>query len=761
MQLRISQINRRVLRAGPGMFAGAAMRALLDQAAPADWLLLFRQASGYVVTSLEALQRRLRDDSQLLSRRLSDLELPTSPALELDSTLEQAEAQAQRTGYAVIERAGETYGVVSPPHLALGQPNLERLRDLLAEWQPPKGPGVLSDGEVISRDLSPAPQLETLPQRNDRYVNTDFAGAAAPGQPLDRKQPLQQGQAYYFRVHVGEAEASSIEAAPALLPAQLLRETVDLRVVIFSEDFGLSEDTGVLRVPTDGPASVAEPASTPAGIAAGDPLLSERLFFLVRVPGGKRGVCSLRVNIYRNSMLVQSRLVRARVGAGRPLAENGAQLLSALDYNLSPALTPGHLGAVAPHKLSLMLNADDEGNQAFRLVGQEGQELFSNSAPLPAGLIGDLLSQARGALRRAAWGSDAEWDGTASYRYEPSAAAAKLAGQLTSDLGDLAAAGARIYAAIKDNLGRGKHGAEQLRALMRTPGAVQMASKLDASDIVPIALIYDYKIDSQDIRGLCPQFEQSLAKVQQTGGSLADQPCFKGDCPSRDNLNLVCPSGFWGFRHDIGVPTPTPYGPPVSLTIPYHDQPLIDLATYADFEQLGPHLRWFGTLAATVKRESDRAAVISLLTSTEPQLVYFYCHGVLQGTRPSLKVGSKANPGYLTYDNWSNLGIEWPEARPLVFVNGCHTTAIGPDQALNLVRALVQQAEAAGVIGTEITIFEPLAQGFAQALLPLFLNGVPLGRAVREARLALLAQRNPLGLVYTPHAYAELKLQKV
>lgn len=762
MQLRLSHLNRQVLRAGPGMFAGAAMRALLEQAAPADWLLICHSGTGYLVTSLAALQRRLRDDPQLLSRRLSDLELPTSPALELDSTLEQADALAQRTGYAVIERAGEAYGVISPPHLALGQPNLERLRDLLAEWQPPKGAGVLSDGEVISRDLSPAPapQLETLPQRNNRYVNTDFADEEAPSQPLDKSQPLQQGRAYYFRVHVGEAEASSIEAAPALLPAFVLRETVDLRVVIFSEDFELGEDTGVLRVPTADPASVAEPASTPAGMAAGDPLLAERLFFLVRVPGSKRGICSLRVNLYRNSMLVQSRLVRARVGAGRPLAESGAQLVSTLDYNLSPALAPGHLSEVAPHKLSLMLNADEQGNQAFRLVGQQGQELFSNSAPLPTGLIGDLLTQARGALRRAAWGSEAEWDNQAEYRYEPNTAAAKLAGQLARDLGDLAAAGARIYAAIKDNLGRGKHGAEQLRALMRAPGAVQMASKLDASDIVPIALIYDYKIDSQDIRGLCPQFEQSLAKVQQAGGPLADEPCFKGDCPSRDNLNLVCPSGFWGFRHDIGVPTPTPYGPPVALTIAYQEKPLLDLATYADFEQIGAHMRWFGTLDSTIKRESDRAAVIKLFTSTQPQLVYFYCHGVLQDTRPSLKIGSKASPGYLTYDNWSNLGIEWPEARPLVFVNSCHSTAIGPEQALNLVRALVQQAEAAGVIGTEITIFEPLAQGFAQALLPLFLSGVPLGRAVREARLALLAQRNPLGLVYTPHAYAELKLQQ-
>jgi hypothetical protein len=104
------------------------------------------------------------------------------------------------------------------------------------------------------------------------------------------------------------------------------------------------------------------------------------------------------------------------------------------------------------------------------------------------------------------------------------------------------------------------------------------------------------------------------------------------------------------------------------------------------------------------------------------------------------------------------LRIRWPQARPLIFINGCHTTAISPAQALNLVKVLVERTAAAGVIGTEITIFEELAQPFAETLLPLFLAGVPLGRAMRETRLQLLARNNPLGLVYTPHAYPLLRL---
>jgi hypothetical protein len=68
---------------------------------------------------------------------------------------------------------------------------------------------------------------------------------------------------------------------------------------------------------------------------------------------------------------------------------------------------------------------------------------------------------------------------------------------------------------------------------------------------------------------------------------------------------------------------------------------------------------------------------------------------------------------------------------------------------------------AAGVIGTEITVFEPLARAFAEACLRRFLEGATLGAAVRGARLELLGQGNPLGLAYIPFALPGLRLQRV
>ena len=103
--------------------------------------------------------------------------------------------------------------------------------------------------------------------------------------------------------------------------------------------------------------------------------------------------------------------------------------------------------------------------------------------------------------------------------------------------------------------------------------------------------------------------------------------------------------------------------------------------------------------------------------------------------------------------------LVWEKIRPLVFINGCHTTQITPERALDFVSGFIETSGAAGVIGTEITIFEPLAVQFAEECLRRFLfENQTLGEAVRGARLHLLKQGNPLGLVYIPYALPALKL---
>jgi len=67
---------------------------------------------------------------------------------------------------------------------------------------------------------------------------------------------------------------------------------------------------------------------------------------------------------------------------------------------------------------------------------------------------------------------------------------------------------------------------------------------------------------------------------------------------------------------------------------------------------------------------------------------------------------------------------------------------------------------AAGVIGTEITIFTSLAYAFATTFFDRFAGKPPqqLGPAVRSTRLELLRRGNPLGLAYVAYGRADAAL---
>jgi hypothetical protein len=94
-----------------------------------------------------------------------------------------------------------------------------------------------------------------------------------------------------------------------------------------------------------------------------------------------------------------------------------------------------------------------------------------------------------------------------------------------------------------------------------------------------------------------------------------------------------------------------------------------------------------------------------------------------------------------------------------VFLNGCFTAGFRPDALSPFISRLVEDRAASGVIGTEITVFEPFAAELALLFLARFLAGQSAGDALLEARRILLARRNPLGLVYTLYAAADLRLR--
>ena len=614
-----------------------------------------------------------------------------------------------------------------------------------------------------------------------RVVNTGFSSGESPGDLLNASQPLITGVDCFFWLQIGAPMAESIEIEPVSLPQ--VPDKTRLTVVLFPFRDGLEirdgADIGELEV--QGPAArvIRQPAEYPDNWPARD----ARLYFPVRVPAAP-GTYRLRCNIYWGQLLLQSRLVTANaVAAGTTGEATERQLRADLDYTISNQLEPAHINRLEPegisHRLSLMLNSNGDATHNVHVFGREGDTVVKKG-DLQFGEmeLAEMIENARQKLRLASWGHEAEYREEWDYLYgdvenELAAWRANEPGsdrfikQLRHDLASMAKSGYRFYDKLKDELL--DDDVEAFEKLLRQPAMLQVAFKRSIQHLLPAALVYDYRIlstlEPESFR-LCSTFEAALRE----GADLSQTDCWQGECPQREAWDVVCPSGFWGFRHylgmpltlcdeqdsgDDGQPCPVP-DPPAFIS---YDELRLGVGVATDLPLWGEHQQGLFRL-----QPEEHWLVIDdinkLLQTFDdpPHLLYFYCHGGLDDGAATLEFGPADPRARIDRTIWGH--ASWKSPRPLVFINGCHTTAVTPEKAMDLVEPLLRRAHSAGVVGTEVTIFEPLATRFAEACFRRFFAGRPIGHALRDARIELLQQGNPLGLVYIPFVLAGLRLRR-
>jgi hypothetical protein len=594
-------------------------------------------------------------------------------------------------------------------------------------------------------------------RRIERVVNTGFASVNQVDTPIDPAMPLACNQTFYLWLEIGHTVAGAIDVVPTPLPP--LPTEAQLKVALFALTDGIKStpgaDVGELQLLRNGEVRVTRQPMQQPSISKDSDLLARRLFFPVQTQE-HAGVFSLLCNIYYEQILIQSRLIQARVRHNTyPMYRTWA-LRSVVNYTLSRTISPAYLTRLASHRLSLMSNNNADNTLNFCFFGSSGEELFKSDVLRDEHQVQNLIEQARGVLLQAAL------DEGQRYRYDED----KLRdiNRLQEDLIRFAIQGYRIYDVIIGHAGIAgiPEMAKALAKLMREPGFVQFAMKQSPRYVPPVALIYDYPLDTNAIRTsytLCPAFLEAF----HNNTPLEEIDCFKGVCPTRekDTLTTICPSGFWGYRHSLGIPLSIGPGLDAPPEIAYQGSLLCAAGVLIDqkFTMREAHIQKMRMLWPNLKWDyaDTRYETLKLLKTTTPHLVYFYCHGgISKNDIPYIQVGLPEERG-ITRDNLRAADIEWDDPRPLVFINGCHTTALEPEKAVEFVSAFIERS-AAGVIGTEITIFEPLACTFAEECLRHFLQGVPIGEAVRRARLALLQTGNPLGLVYVPYVLPSLRL---
>jgi hypothetical protein len=583
-------------------------------------------------------------------------------------------------------------------------------------------------------------------------VNTGFSRSVNAAAPLSPQRTLACKGSYYFWLDIGKPAGRSIELTPIDLPAVVSPDT-ELTVALFAFDDELEvatgADIGSLRVQADQSVTVQRPAAQPEPGPNSSELTERRLFFPIRTPR-KPGIYRLRCHIYHEQLLLQSRVITARVT--RRSMPFPRALRSVVDYTLVKTFEQAKVSQLGGHRLSVMINAGTDGTHTFRFWGERE---FKQDASFGAGELQDLLDQARSGLRRAAWGDESPWVGQRD-RYDKPPDLALL----KDDLVRLAIRGYRAYDHIVNRLAGGAAASAALAELMVPSGTIQIAHKESARLLLPASLLYDWGFDTNAPPSefkLCPEFLADL----QAPADLAEAACFRDGCPHREEGTTICPSGFWGYRHRIGLPVSVANAPEIIPEIDWITAPrlAVGVSTDAALIHRVTHEQALRKLRSSLewRYAADREQVFTMLRDTKAHLVYFYCHGGMSGTVPYIQVGPLTERG-ITIDNLRYKRILWDRPRPLVFINGCHTTALEPRAAFEMVSGFVENAQASGVIGTEITVFEPLATAFAEACVGRFLNGIPIGEAVRAGRLALLKVGNPLGLVYVPWVLASLRL---
>jgi len=674
--------------------------------------------------------------------------------------------------------------------LATALPFLRRAADVALEGPPFRGAGGGAPSQTVEllddADDRPAPPPEVRrrgqrakpPRARIEYgiggLEAESAAevSASPPQPEPPRRVLSHGfsetgggdivgrtlapgRSYEFFVEIGvRLAAAAIDVRAVEISVGRVPAGRRIRVALFSFDGEMAcepeGDVGDFVFLGDGTLAVAR---QPGAAALAEPS-GKRLRFRVRT-STSIGVQRLRCNLYLDHVLLVSTLVRARVAEG---AETAADALEAeSDYVFSGTLDGAKLAGMREHTLSVLLNDDGNGTHGFRFFGA-GE--FKADCSLQDGDVADLVTSVRKRLRFVSWGGEDEIvpGAPAAYRYEHPVPREVLAAHLFT----LARAGRKAWDVLAQRLTGSADAQRRLRELMGVPGRVQIVSKESARLVVPAAMFYDRKPRAalpDSALSLCPEFQRALGDA----APLEDAACFRGACPHVDDDHVMCPSGFWGFRHDIGMPYSVgegKTGAPLDGAIEIERSvPLSILAGVAtDLGTWQAHLQEMKPLgfdpAAAVKSVPDFLA--SYRTGAQ-QLVYLYGHGGLQDGTPFFVIGGPGGE-VLMRDSLQDF-VPSHSRRPLVFLNGCHSAGLTPERAIDLVSGFVQTGRASGVVGTEISVFEALAAEFARECLQRFVGaGQELGRAVRGARLALLKRGNPLGLVYIVYAPVDLHL---
>ena len=449
-----------------------------------------------------------------------------------------------------------------------------------------------------------------------------------------------------------------------------------------------------------------------------------------------------------------------------------------------PELTPE--GEVTEYRVALNLTLNGDGNGQHRILIKGHPESTPVWRPYNPSASAEILKNARQELSNCFCQRDADYNalsGTKGLNDQNG----KDYRQFTRDIYKMALLGESLYNAVFSRVqlgGTGKDWDEwqsEFRRTITSTSVIQVARTGPAEYVLPWALLYDYPLPDEDRIDWCDVIKEWGSDGIRT---KTPEPC----CPHKDEpkhkSNIICPYGFWGLRHFIEQP-PSPlyksdetnkYELPTGVTDEIRINASVKLAvaitrdTDLDQSAIIRHLQTLKEeMAFSPSEEADDWNKVCTMLGA-PEIAYFLCHGEIDASRPEpepyLGVGLRDNNlAHRVYPNkllsWARSPSfkRWRDRRPLIFINGCHTSDLKPDDILDFVYTFAVMG-ASGVIGTEISVRLPLAIEIGQSLLRKIAGGAKVGEAMYQARWELANKGNLLGLAYTPYCLNDLRTVK-
>ncbi|WP_214405679.1 hypothetical protein [Pseudonocardia lacus] len=349
------------------------------------------------------------------------------------------------------------------------------------------------------------------------------------GQVLPPQTSLAADTTYELAVMIGRPDRRSAVIAPARIDESVVADayvddTAELTVVVSSADVVVDRPRTPLRLPRP-------PADSETVLVA---------FTAPSAPGNVR----LRVAVHHGTNLLQSLMVTLAVEQTEQAGGPGYQ--AELEWALSSTFQ--NLDEMDQPTLNIVTNEDPRGGHTFVVygAGDAATPDIHRQLDIAPGQLKTAVDDARRDLQSAcATLRNGELD---KYRYRDGRVDID---RLLGDLRTLALCGSGLFGELVS--GADESFNDQLENRLRGSRLIQIAAVRSANYVLPWNLVYDHEFRMNRSNALCSNARSILAGGG-TGDDLAMSQCFCDECPYRDDPTVVCPSGFWGFRHRIEQP---------------------------------------------------------------------------------------------------------------------------------------------------------------------------------------------------------------